>query len=249
MSAADEKLQQFLSSFKGVNWNNPGSWPLVVKIVIWLAAGVLVVVAAYFVFIAPVNKVMETERKKEEALLKDFEEKAFKAMNLDAYKKQLADMEEAFGALLRQLPKDTEVPSLLEDITHTGIGSGLEFKSIDLKEEVRREFYAELPIQIEVRGDYHGFGAFVSGVAALPRIVTLHDFSISADNEKKGKVSRKDTGVPQAPRMLKMSLTAKTYRYSDASEVVEEEPAKGKKKGKKDAKKKEKPSSGKGEGK
>lgn len=236
MSAADAKLQNLLASFQGVNWNNPGSWPLVVKLAVWLATAVLVVAAAYFMFIAKVNDVVEAERKKEESLMKDFEEKAFKAMNLDAYKKQLADMEEAFGALLRQLPKDTEVPSLLEDITHTGIGSGLEFKTIDLKPETRKEFYAELPIQIEVRGDYHGFGAFVSGVAALPRIVTLHDFAIEADEGGGRKSARKADAKPSAPRMLKMTLTAKTYRYSDASEAAAEEGADNKKKkGKKKA--------------
>jgi type IV pilus assembly protein PilO len=245
VSAADAKIQELLSSFKGVNWNNPGSWPLVVKLVVWLATGILVVVAAYFVFIAKINTVVDVERKKQDTLLKDFEEKAFKAMNLDSYKKQLADMEEAFGALLRQLPKDTEVPSLLEDITHTGLGSGLEFKSIDLKAEQRKEFYAELPIQIEVRGDYHGFGAFVSGVAALPRIVTLHDFAISADDTKsKGRASTKKGATDSAPRILKMVLTAKTYRYSDASEAAAEEEAAGKGKKKKGKAKK---SSAKGE--
>jgi len=233
VSAADAKIQELLASFRGVNWNNPGSWPLVVKIAVWLAAAVVVVAAAYFMLISKVNSVVEVERKKEQALLKDYEEKAFKAMNLDAYKKQLADMEEAFGALLRQLPKDTEVPSLLEDITHTGIGSGLEFKTIDLKQEQRKEFYAELPILIEVRGDYHGFGAFVSGVAALPRIVTLHDFSIAVDSTSGKSKARKEDKAGAAPRMLLMTLTAKTYRYSDAAE---EEPAadtKSKKKGKK----------------
>lgn len=231
MSAVDAKIQELLASFSGVNWNNPGSWPLVVKLVVWLATGILVVVAAYVLFISKVNSVLDVEQKKEQSLLKDYEEKAFKAMNLEAYKKQLADMEEAFGALLRQLPKDTEVPSLLEDITHTGIGSGLEFKTIDLKDEQKREFYAELPIQIEVKGDYHGFGAFVSGVAALPRIVTLHDFNISAEGSS-GKPGRggKEPKVGSAPRMLQMTLTAKTYRYNDAAEQVpEEEPAKGKK--------------------
>lgn len=244
MSAADAKIQELLASFKGVNWNNPGGWPLVVKLVVWLATGILVVVAAYFLFIAKINSVVEAEQKKQETLLRDFEEKAFKAMNLDSYKKQLADMEEAFGALLRQLPKDTEVPSLLEDITHTGLGSGLEFKSIDLKGEQRKEFYAELPIQIEVRGDYHGFGAFVSGVAALPRIVTLHDFSITSDDSaSKSRSTRKKGDAPAAPRILKMVLTAKTYRYSDASEAVAEEEGKGKSK-KKKSKKSEKADKG-----
>lgn len=218
----EEKFQQLVASFSGVNWNNPGSWPIVVKATIYLAGFAVVLGAAYFAFITSLNAELAAAQGREQDLLKSYEEKAFKAMNLDAYKKQLADMEEAFGALLRQLPKDTEVPSLLEDITHTGLGSGLEFTAIDLGSETRREFYAELPINIVVTGDYHGFGSFVSGVASLPRIVTLHDFTIAP---AKTKATRKGD---RGPRLLEMTITAKTYRYSDASEA----PAKGKKKGK-----------------
>lgn len=236
MSAADQKVQELLASFRGVNWNNPGGWPVVVKATVWLAIAVMVLAAGYGVFITKLNTVMDSEHRKELALVKDYEEKAFKAQNLDAYKKQLADMEEAFGALLRQLPKDTEVPSLLEDINHTGVGSGLEFRTIDLGQEAKKEFYAELPITIEVTGDYHGFGAFVSGVAALPRIVTLHDFSISADDKGKATKTRKGDQSLSAPRVLVMKVTARTYRYNDASTETEEDSAKDKKKGKKKAK-------------
>ena len=110
-------------------------------------------------------------------------------------------MEESFGALVSQLPSDTEVPGLLEDITNKGMLNGLEFDSIQLQPEVAREFYIELPIQIQAKGSYHDLGAFVSGMAGLPRIVTLHDFTI----------------VQQAPgnSMLRMNITAKTYRYKD----------------------------------
>ncbi len=217
--STEEKIQQLLSSFSGVNWNNPGSWPIVVKLTVYLAAFAVVLGAAYFAFITELNGQLTAAKTREADLLKSYEDKAFKAMNLDAYKKQLADMEEAFGALLRQLPKDTEVPSLLEDINHTGLGSGLNFTSIDLGEESRKEFYVELPINIVVTGDYHGFGSFVSSVASLPRIVTLHDFSITqakgAGGSKKG----------QSSRLLEMKITARTYRYSDASDA----PAKSKK--------------------
>lgn len=222
----EEKFQQLAASFSGVNWNNPGSWPLVVKLTIYAAAFVVVLFAAYFSLISGLNAELAVAKGREAELLKSYEEKAFKAMNLDAYKKQLADMEEAFGALLRQLPKDTEVPSLLEDINHTGLGSGLTFGVIDLGVETRREFYAELPINIVVTGDYHGFGAFVSGVASLPRIVTLHDFSIGS---AKGPTSKK---AGRVNRLLEMKITAKTYRYSDASEA----PVKKKGKGAKGAK-------------
>ncbi len=232
----EAKFQELTASFRGVNWNNPGSWPVVVKLTIWLGAFAVVIFAGYVMFVTELNKQVDAERNKQETLLKDYEEKAFKAMNLDAYKKQLADMEEAFGALLRQLPKDTEVPSLLEDITHTGLGSGLEFTSIDLGTEAKREFYAELPINIKVSGDYHGFGAFVSGIAALPRIVTLHDFSIVTQQSKGG--GKKGASESQSrARVLDMTITAKTYRYNEEA-PAEPAPDKGKKgkKGKADKK-------------
>ncbi|EGG98736.1 Type IV pilus biogenesis protein PilO [gamma proteobacterium IMCC2047] len=137
---------------------------------------------------------------KEVQLKQEYESKAFKAANLDVYRKQMAEMDKSFGALVRQLPKDTEVPGLLEDITHTGLGSGLEIDSIKLLPEQNAEFYVELPIEIQVRGGYHDLGSFVSGVASLPRIVTLHDFNIKPT----------DSGG-----MLAMTITAKTYRYND----------------------------------
>lgn len=217
----EEKFQQALSSFSGVNWNNPGSWPVVVKLSVYAAGFLVVLAAAYFGFVTGYNKELASAKDREIELLKSYEDKAFKAMNLDAYKKQLADMEEAFGALLRQLPKDTEVPSLLEDINHTGLGSGLTFSNIDLGTESRKEFYVELPINTVVTGDYHSFGAFVSGVASLPRIVTLHDFSIGPARGAGGS-SKKSSHS----RLLEMKITAKTYRYSDASE----EPKSAKKK-------------------
>lgn len=222
----EEKFQQLASSFSGVNWNNPGSWPLVVKLTIYAVAFAVVLFAAYFSLISGLNAELAVAKGREAELLKSYEEKAFKAMNLDAYKKQLADMEEAFGALLRQLPKDTEVPSLLEDINHTGLGSGLTFSVIDLGVETRKEFYAELPINIVVTGDYHGFGSFVSGVASLPRIVTLHDFTIAP---AKGGSSKK---LGRGNRLLEMKIIARTYRYSDASEAPVKKKGKKGKKGK-----------------
>lgn len=134
--------------------------------------------------------------------MKEYEDKAFKASNLDAYKEQMKEMENTFGALLRQLPSDTEVPGLLEDISHTGLTAGLTFNSIQLAPENSKEFYVELPIDIEVKGGFHAFGAFVSAVAALPRIVTLHDFEI-APSKKEGT------------QELVMKIRAKTYRYKE----------------------------------
>ena len=141
-----------------------------------------------------------------------FEKKAEQATNLEAYEKQLEDMRESFGAMLRQLPNETEVADLLVDISQTGLASGLEFELFKPQPENPREFYAELPISIRVVGEYHEFGDFVSGVAALPRIVTLHNIHISRIGEDK--------------TLLSMNLTAKTYRYLEQDEIDEAAEAK-----------------------
>jgi len=134
-----------------------------------------------------------------------FEKKAQQAANLEAYEKQLEEMRESFGDMLRQLPNKTEVADLLVDVSQTGLASGLEFELFKPLAENPREFYAELPISIRVVGEYHEFGDFVSGVAALPRIVTLHNVNIN-----------------RAGEMLSMDLTAKTYRYLETEERTEE---------------------------
>jgi type IV pilus assembly protein PilO len=138
-----------------------------------------------------------------------FEKKAQQAANLEAYEKQLEEMRESFGAMLRQLPNKTEVADLLVDVSQTGLASGLEFELFQPQAENPREFYAELPISIRVIGDYHEFGNFVSGVAALPRIVTLHNVNIN-------RVTR------AGENLLSMDLTAKTYRYLENEERTEE---------------------------
>ena len=141
-----------------------------------------------------------------------FEKKAEQATNLEAYEQQLEDMRESFGAMLRQLPNKTEVADLLVDISQTGLASGLEFELFKPQPENPKEFYAELPISIRVVGEYHEFGNFVSGVAALPRIVTLHDIHISRIGDSKTK--------------LGMNVTAKTYRYLEQDEIGEAGEAK-----------------------
>lgn len=184
-----------------LDFDNVGSWPFPIKLLIWVVVLVGVLAAGYYYHIEDMQVKLASEQKKEEQLKKDFEKKAFQAANLDAYRQQLAEMEETFGALVSQLPSDTEVPGLLEDITNKGLLNGLAISTIDLKAERAREFYVELPIAIVATGSYHDLGAFVSGLAGLPRIVTLHDFKLSAP---KGD-----------PNNLSMSITAKTYRYKD----------------------------------
>lgn len=201
-------LQEFIQTLNTLDPQNIGSWPLTVKIFIYLLVFVVVLGLGYMLDLSGIKANLEGGKQQQVTLLGDFEQKVFKAQNLEVYKRQLKDMEDSFGALLRQLPQDTEVPGLLEDITHTGIGSGVDFDSIDLGSEARREFYAEQPINIKAQGDYHAFGAFVSGIAALPRIVTLHDLTISP---KSGSSSR-DGSSP----VLLLAIQAKTYRYSEA---------------------------------
>lgn len=184
-----------------LDFENVGSWPTPVKLIAWIGVLALVLAGGYYYHIKGLQEELSTVQAEEVKLRKQFEKKAFKAANLEAYRKQMKEMEESFGALVSQLPSDTEVPGLLEDITNKGLLNGLDISSIDLKKERAREFYVELPISIAASGSYHDLGAFISGMAGLPRIVTLHDFKITA----KGSDSNN----------LKMNIVAKTYRYKD----------------------------------
>lgn len=211
MKAAENKknfdLQEFINTLNTLDPQNIGSWPLAVKVMIYALVFVAVLVLGYMLSLSAKRETLTVGQKQQETLLGEFEAKVFKAQNLDVYKQQLKDMEDSFGALLRQLPQDTEVPGLLEDITHTGLGSGIEFDAIDLGKEARQDFYIEQPINIRSHGDYHAFGAFVSGIASLPRIVTLHDFKISP-------IAGRGEAIDGSP-VLSFSVLAKTYRYSD----------------------------------
>ena len=184
-----------------LDFDNVGSWPVPVKLVIWTVLFVGVLTAGYYYHIKDLQTELAKVEAKEVALKTDFEKKAFQAANLEAYRQQMAEMEESFGALVSQLPSDTEVPGLLEDITNKGLLNGLEISSIDLRPESAREFYVELPIAISASGSYHDLGAFISGMAGLPRIVTLHDFTITARGDDANH--------------LGMNIIAKTYRYKD----------------------------------
>lgn len=184
-----------------LDFDNVGSWPVPIKVLIWAVLLIAVLVGGYYYHIEGLQLALEQVEAKEITLKKDFEKKAFEAANLDAYRQQMAEMEESFGALVSQLPSDTEVPGLLEDITNKGLLNGLTIASIDLQPEQAKEFYVELPISIAASGSYHDLGAFISGMAGLPRIVTLHDFQITSD--------------PKNPNSLNMNILAKTYRYKD----------------------------------
>lgn len=198
-------VRELIDEINSLDFENLGGWPMPAKVASAVLVLVAVLVLGYFLSIKDLDSRHAQLQREETSLLKSFESKAFKAHNLEQYREQLAELERNFETLKNQLPKDTEVPGLLEDITQTGLTSGLQFKNIALKDEIEKAFYAELPIDIEVVGDYHAFGAFVSGVSALPRIVTLHDFKI---------VPLKEKG--EATAQLDMTITAKTYRYSES---------------------------------
>ena len=206
MSLAEsiESLRNF--DLNDLDLNNIGSWPAAVKVIICSLFFLLVVGGGYYFHLSDLQNSLDATKAQEESLKQQFSTKAFQAANLEAYKEQMAEMELSFGALLRQLPSDTEVPGLLEDITHKGAINGVSIDRIDLLDEQAQTFYIELPIAIEAEGSYHELGAFVSGMAGLPRIVTLHDFQITA----------KEVRAP----MLKLSILAKTYRYRELDEQL-----------------------------
>lgn len=196
-----------LEELNELDFSNIGVWPVPVKIVIVILVCLLVGVGGYYLDTEDqLNRLSQIE-KKESELRRTFEIKQAKAANLDAYKKQLEEMKQSFGAMLRQLPNKTEVADLLVDVSQTGLAAGLEFELFKPEAEVPREFYAELPIQLKVTGQYHEFGDFISGLAALPRIVTIHDIRIQ---------ERKQGGQE---KLLSLEATAKTYRYLDDEEV------------------------------
>jgi len=183
-----------------------GSAPNIVKAILIILLCIIVGGAGLFFDTKKQLEELEKIEKKELSLRNIFDEKQSKAANLDAYSQQLDEMKQSFGALLRQLPNKTEIESLLTDISQTGIASGLEIEYFKPEGLSPKEFYAEFPIKLRVTGRYHQFGKFVSGVAALPRIVTMRNIGI-----KKAK----DSGV-----LLEMEVTAVTYQYLDENEDI-----------------------------
>ena len=191
-----------LSELNDLDINNIANWPLPVRIFVVALVFFGVLGLGYWLDIKDQRATLEKAEAKETELRQTFEARAKKAANLAAYEQQLAEMKESFGAMLRQLPNKTEVAELLVDISQTGLAAGLEFELFKPQAEVPKEFYAELPISIRVKGDYHEFGSFISGVAALPRIVTVHDINMEPNDDGE----------------LTMDILAKTYRYMDEEE-------------------------------
>jgi len=203
-----------VDDIKTLDPNDPGRWPFPVRAgVVGLVFVVLAALLFYLLVWSDQKPILDQKATEEQDLRNKFKTKHSKAVNLAVYQQQLADIERSFGALLRQLPGRTEVPNLLVDISQVGVGAGLEEKLFQPSPEVKKDFYAELPIKIKLTGSYHQMGEFVSGIAALPRIVTLHDIVIKPDTK-------------DAYDVLSLELTAKTFRYLDDAEVAEVEKSK-----------------------
>ena len=206
-------IKAFFEQLRNLDARDVGRWPflfraLTVGLVFVIATGLLV-----WQFVYEGNLPELKAKQAEQATLWDtFLQKQSKAANLEAYRQQLAEIERSFGAMLRQLPGKTEVPNLLVDISQAGLAAGLQEKLFQPGAETRRDFYAELPIKIRLTGSYHEFGEFVSAVAALPRIVTLHNIQITQTRQRGVR------GAAAASDELTLDLTAKTYRYLEEDE-------------------------------
>ena len=215
-------LKRFFEQLRNLDPRDVGRWPflfraLTVALVFVIATGLLV---WQFVYRGNLPDLRAAEAQ-QQSLWATFDQKQRKAANLEAYRQQLDEIERSFGAMLRQLPGRTEVPNLLVDISQTGLAAGLQEKLFQPGSESRKDFYAELPIKIRLTGSYHEFGEFVSGIAALPRIVTLHDIQITPTQSPRGTRA----ATPRPSDALTLDVTAKTYRYLEESELAEQEAA------------------------
>lgn len=205
-------------SVKDLDFNNIGSWPRNAKMVFCALVGLVIVVLAWFLLVKSDAEQLEGLEHKETELRQEFEKQQGRAVNLEPLKQQLAQMEQVLQQMLRQLPSKTEMPDLIIDISQTALSSGLNNELFQPGPESPKEFYAEKPIALRMVGSYHQFGAFVSGVASLPRVVilTMHDINLKPKDVKQGITPR---------GALELSGTVKTYRYLDDEEMAEQEKA------------------------
>jgi type IV pilus assembly protein PilO len=199
-------FQQLMEDFRTLDPSDPGLWPLAPRIVVLFVFGLLLLVLAGWFVWKPQLDELDAARQQEESLRQEWLDKKRQAVNLDARKRQLEEINRTFGALLKQLPNASEVDQLLVDINQAGVGQGLQFDLFQPLPEVRKDFYAELPIKVRLTGNYHELGSFAGDVAKLSRIVTLNDFEIT--------VAKDDT--------LTMNTVAKTFRYLDEAEIAQQ---------------------------
>src|SRR5487761_622214 len=207
----------FLEELRDLDPRDPGRWPLAALAgAVGATFLVITLLLVYLTVWQSVRPELQQKENEEQSLRLEFQHKHSQAVNLSVYKQQLKDLQRSFGALLRQLPGRTEVPNLLVDISQTALAAGLQQKLFQPEPEQAKDFYAELPIKMVLTGSYHEFGEFVSGIAALPRIVTLHDIDIKPTASSNGSGSSGGGGYDD----LTLTLTAKTYRYLDPDEIA-----------------------------
>lgn len=189
-----------LEELNNLDMSDMGSWPVAAKALVVAVLVLMIGVLTFFLLVDDQITQLEMSEAKEQELRQVYRVKYASAVNLELYKAQMVEMEQTFSFLLKQLPATHETPGLLDDITYAGTSTGLTFVKINWLPEIEKDFYTELPIKIDVVGDYHQFGNFVSEVAKLPRIVSLHDFSVTTDKDER----------------LVFNVVAKTYRYKEA---------------------------------
>lgn len=206
--------QDIVTDLQTLDAKNPGAWPLWVRIAASILLAVVVVAAGTYFLIKPVYETLKQEESREQGLRDKFERNQAKAAALEGLKEQLAEMERSFGAMLKQLPGKSEIANLLNDISQTRVASSLEEELFQPQADIPKEFYAEVPNKIIVTGTYHEMGGFVSGVAALPRIVTIEEVEIQNSDKSRGGV--------ESSGQLRMQAMAKTYRYLDDEEAAAE---------------------------
>ncbi|RDI98460.1 fimbrial protein [Dyella solisilvae] len=214
---------KFLNDLQSLDRNNIGGWPQSIKVFFTALVFVLVMFLGWYLYVSDQQTTLEQSASKEEQLKKEFSEKQAKSVNLEALQQQLDEMQDMLRQLLRQLPSKTEMPELLIDISQTALSAGLETELFQPGPESPKDFYAEKPIQLRMVGTYHQFGAFISGVASLPRVVilTMHDVSLTP------KTKDAKSGVP-AGGLLVLQGTVKTYRYLEDDESAEAKAANAK---------------------
>lgn len=215
-------LQARLEELRGIDLQNPAVWPDWIRVAAAILLAVAVIGGGLWFFVKPRSEALDAARAQEARLKQDFETKQRKVAALDAYKEQLAEMERSFGDMLRQLPSKAEVANLLNDIAQARVAAGLEEELFQPQPEIPKEFYAEIPNRIVVVGSYNEMGNFVSGVAALPRIVTIEDVEIRPANARGGNAP---ANSPADAGDLRMTATAKTYRYLEEAEIQAQQQA------------------------
>lgn len=213
-----------LEDFNNIDIKNAGNLPMPVKAVLLAVVFVLLLALGYYFLLSPALDTLDQEKAKEQQLRDVFFAKKSQAINLDAYRAQMVEIEKTFGALLRQLPDKSQIDGLLTDINQAGLSRGLEFELFKPGSETQAEFYAEMPIAIKVIGTYHDLGAFASDISKLSRIVTISNVAVVPQGSgKDGKPA--DAKVAAAGNMLVMEAVAKTYRYLDAEEIAAKQKA------------------------